>query len=191
LLLDQNGNKIVPVLNNASLTLLDKFNSIYNKLLHHFITAMDLDLIPEIELKLGQTAYVLTPEDKFSPSFVLNILPSAPSSTPGAYFPTKMTLSIIFNCDQFNLKHTLASINDKWTQMIEGLVASEIIKTNFVFFSGEPLGDNNLEETVDTLPPYEEPEEPEEPEKPEPQENNAVSFGAGLFFSLVLFIAFF
>jgi hypothetical protein len=182
LLVDSNGNKLSPVLNYSSLGLLYDFNSIYNDLIKYFTTSMGLDPIPQVELNLGQTAYTLTLEDAFSPSFVLDILPTTPSSTPNTFFPTKMSISIIFNCDKFNPTENLTTINEKWLSMVGELGSAEVIKTNFIFF-GEPQVDNDLKPIDDTL----QPEEPEEPE--EHEENNSISFGFGFIF-VVIFCVF-
>jgi hypothetical protein len=172
LLVDSNGNKLSPVLNYSSLELLYDFNSIYNDLIKHFTMSMGLDPIPQVELNLGQTAYTLTLEDDFSPSFVLDILPSTPSSTPNTFFPTKMTISIIFNCDKSNSKLDLTAINEKWAKMVAEFGSAEVIKNNFIFL-GEPQVDNDLKPIDDTLQPE------------EAEENNAVSFEFGFIFVVI------
>jgi hypothetical protein len=184
LLVDSNGNKLSPVLNYSSLGLLYEFNSIYNDLIKHFTTSMGLDSIPQVELNFGQTAYTMTLEDAFSPSFVLDILPTTPSSTPNTFFPTKMSISIIFNCDKFNPTENLTSINEKWLKMVGELSSAEVIKTNFIFL-GEPQIDDELKPTDDTL-------QPEDLPPVEPEDNSAVwsvpfGFGFFVFLSSVFF----
>jgi hypothetical protein len=117
---------------------------------------MKLDVQSELEVRFGQTSYVLDDIEAIKPSLMIDIVQmrSASPDETGQFFPTKMTLEMTFGCEGNNKNDDSSSIEKKWTQMLEELPRDEFILNNLVFFDGKtPVESDELVQIDDTLPP--------------------------------------
>jgi len=156
LFFDKNGNQLTPQLTTSTLPILIDYNDIYNKFIAYFVSAMKLDVQSELEVRFGQTCYVLGDTEAIKPSLMIDIVQvrSASPDETGQFFPTKMTLEMTFGCEGNNKNDDSSSIEKKWTQMLEELPRDEFILNNLVFFDGKtPVESGELVQIDDTLPP--------------------------------------
>jgi hypothetical protein len=147
LLTTSNGKTIIPQSTLTSLLALQSYNSLYNAITNHVINEMDLDHQLSVTFKLGEIG--LPSLDK-SASLGIQSMTTSPIDTITKQYPTKLTVTILFGCNEFNPSYTNDQIRTKWNDMVENLATSVMVRDNFVLFNDNIQ--NNLNDIDNTLP---------------------------------------
>jgi hypothetical protein len=108
---------------------------------------MDLDHQLSVTFKLGEIG--LPSLDK-SASLGIQSMTTSPIDTITKQYPTKLTVTILFGCNEFNPSYTNDQIRTKWNDMVENLATSVMVRDNFVLFNDNIQ--NNLNDIDNTLP---------------------------------------